>query len=321
MTRKMLLTAMVIAFISFGAESARAQAAQAPCAPGITFGSLVNNVGVGYTDGRLHIGSLYAVCLPTPAAPGRSVYAYDPDGGGKLTTIVKRSDGRALNTYVWYAQSIGGLWELSRYKVVGGEESVKPLEPGGYVLEFAADDKTFYRFPFTVTSRQSDDPYTPPGPRYFLEGVWNDYGNIYYQRNDPASSLSFTLWVQDKAGREGKRSVPYELKLVRERDGAALASETATLGLQPRWLRAQLSLRPTGGDGNSYFKAGDLLREDGAYSLRLNLDGVPYGQYRFDVKGGRIQLQETGGDPSTRIVDYISGGRYTSWWVRRQGGK
>ncbi|MGH9943079.1 MAG: hypothetical protein ACRD9R_12065 [Pyrinomonadaceae bacterium] len=302
------------------------QTPPAGCSPGVSFWKLLDAVKVGYADGRLSIDNLYAVCLPAPARQSGTNYAYDPDAGGnKLSMSVKRPDGQALNTYVWYAESIGGLWELSRYKVVGGYQAIKPLGAGDYVLEFAIEDKPFQRFPFSVAVVDGDDPYAPAGKRYFIEGAWNDYGNLFYQRNDPASSLRFTTWVREKAGHESKRSVPYEVKLVRERDGKPLATDAATLRLEPRWLQADLLLRPTEGDQNSYFKAGDLLREDGAYSVRFTLDGKPYGTYPFTVKGGRIQFQgrqvREGTDPSVYIVDYLSGGRYSSWWVKREGAK
>ena len=197
------------------------QTAQKSCIPGVSFWKLLDGVRVGYTDGRLEIGTLYAVCLPLPGRPSTSSYPYDPDGGGKLSTIVKSVDGKALNTYVWYAQSVGGLWELSRYKVVGGYEAVKPLSAGGYLLEFAIEDKPFYRFPFSVVQTKSDDPYQPAGNRYFIEGAWNEYGNIYYQRNDPQSSLTFTTRCKTRSATRTKPPCPADVKIMRRgRPGA-----------------------------------------------------------------------------------------------------
>jgi hypothetical protein len=297
-----------------------AQQDQKPCSPGVSFWKLLDAVGVGYQDGRLNIGTLYAVCLPTPARQSTSNYPYDPDGGGKLTTLVKTADGKLLNTYVWYAESIGGLWELSRYKVLGGYESVKPLTVGNYWLEFAVDDKPFYKFPFSVSEAKNDDPYQPAGTRYFIEGAWNDYGNIYYQRNDPQSSIQFTTWVQDKRGSQNKTSIPYNAKLVSLKDGRVLGEESGTFRLEPRWLKAQLSFNPPS-DKNSYLKAAELLGADGKYAVRLTMDGKVYGEYPFDVKGGKIQFQgkqvRESTDPQLYIVDYLSGGRYSSWWIKR----
>ena len=318
-----LLLIPVLAFSLAQNPEPHSPTVKTTCTPGISFWSLLDQVRVGYKDGRLELGRLYAVCLPSPARPSTSNYPYDPDSGGKLSTVVKTADGKVLNSYIWYAESIGGLWEMGRYKVVGGYEAVKQLTPGSYVLEFAADDKPFYRFPFSIVTIKSEDPYEAAGNRYFVEGAWNEYGNIFYQRNDPQSSLRFTTWLQDKVGHQNnKATVPYDIKLVSARDGRVLASHTGSLRLEPRWLKADLYFRPQGGDQNAYFKAGDLLREDGRYSVRLTLDNKQYGEYPFVVKGGRIELQgkqiRENTDPMVHIVDYLSGGRYTSWWIKRQ---
>lgn len=312
---------VVVAVASLLAGGAPAAIAQTPCIPGITFGSLLGSVRVGYADGRLNVERLYAVCLQAPARQSKTIYLYEPDDGGLLAMRVKRADGQLLNTYIWYAERIQSIWELSRYKVVGGYESVKPLVPGDYVLEFAADEKVFTRFPFSVVSVKSDDPYQAGGARYFIEGPWSEYGNLYYQRNDPQSSFVFTTWVQEQSGRETKRSVPYEVKLMRARGGQVVAEESGTLRLEPRWLNATLYFRPAGGDRSGFLRAGELLGEDGAYRIRFVIDGKVRGEYPFTVKNGQIQMQgrqlRQGTDPLDYITDHISGGRYTSWWLKR----
>lgn len=321
MDLRAIVLAPVLAFTLFQTPDTHSPTTKKTCNPGISFWNLLDEVRIGYTDGRLGVGRLYAVCLPTPARQkAASVYAYDPDSGGKLSTTVKTADGKVLNTYVWYGENISGLWELSRYKVVGGYEAVKPLAPGNYLLEFAVEDKPFYRFPVSVVQIKSDDPYQPSGDRYFIEGPWNEYGNIFYQRNDPQSALKFTAWVQDKVGHQNKNSVPYDVKIVSARDGRVHATHTGTLRLEPRWLKADFLFRPADGDANAYFKAGDLLKEDGRYSVRLNINNKQYGEYPFVIKGGRIELQGKqlpNTDPMVYIVDYLSGGRYTSWWIKR----
>jgi len=321
MNRKLIVPALLLICALASSPAAAAPAVQGPCTPGISFWSLLGAVGVGYTDGRLRINKLYAVCLPAPAKQSTSNYAYDPDGGGKLTTLVKTADGKLLNTYVWYGENISGLWELSRYKVLGGFESVKPLTAGNYVLEFAADDKPFTRFPFTVVAGKNEDPYQPAGARYFIEGAWNEYGNLFYQRNDPQSSLTFTTWVQDQSGTGNKTSIPYEARLINLKDGKALGEDSGTLRLEPRWLELKLFLKPAGGDKNSYLKAAELLREDGRYSVRLTIDGKPYGEYQFSVKGSRIEFQgkqvKEKTDSMDYIVDYLYGGKVSSWWIKQ----
>jgi hypothetical protein len=296
---------------------------EASCtAPGISYWSLLGAIGIGYADGRLQMDKLYAVCLPAPNTPSDSNYAYSPEQGGKLATVVKNADGQVLNTYVWYGENVSGLWELSNYKVVGGE--IKPLGAGNYVLEFQIEGTVFYRFTFSVATAPSDDPYQPPGTRYFIEGPWNEYGNIFYQRNDPESTLRFTTWVQNKIGHQEKRSVPYEAQLVRARDDKVLGQDKGVLHPAPHWDQLDLFFQAPDGDQSGHLKANDVLREDGTYRVRFVLDGKPYGVYSFSVNGGKIQMQgrqlTEHTEPADRIVDYLYGGRYRSWWIKRDGG-
>jgi hypothetical protein len=320
MHRKSFAPALLLSTL-LSVQLVQAQPAQTPCTPGISFWSLLGSVGVGYSDGRLNIDKLYAVCLPAPSKQSASNYEYDPDAGGKLTTVVKSADGKVINTYVWYGHQIAGLWELSSYKVLGGHQSVKPLAAGNYSLEFAANDEPFYRFSFSVVEGRNDDPYQPAGARYFIEGPWSEYGNIFFQRNDPESALKFTTWLQGKSDKDGRPTTPYELKLVNLKTGNLIGEDSGSFLLKPGWQKADLLLRPAG-EKNSFLKAGELLRADGRYAFRLTVDGKPYGVYPFEVKGGRIQFQgkqiREKTDPTIMIVDYLSGGRYSSWWLKRE---
>ena len=289
------------------------------CSPGVSFWSLLGEVGIGYADGHLRMEKLYAICLPQPKVPGDSNYAYSPEQGGKLTTVIKSADGQSLGTYVWSAESIGGLWELSNYKILGGYESLKPLAAGSYALEFQIEGAPFYRFPFSVSSLPGDDPYQAAGTRWFIDGAWNDYGNVFYQRNDPQSTFRFTTWVRDKVGHAQPRSAPYLAQLVRRKDSKVLGEDKGTLRLDPQWRQLDVYFQP-GANASEKLKAADVLAQDGAYRVTLSIDGKPYGAYAFTVAGGRIDLQglQMEKTPAAqRIVDYLYGGKYRSWWIRR----
>jgi hypothetical protein len=79
--------------------------------------------------------------------------------------------------------------------------------------------------------------------------------------------------------------------------------------------------KPAGGDKSGYFRAEAVLGKDGLYRVSVSIGGKPYGSYSFTVKRGKIQLQgkqiRKGTDPQLFILDYLYGGRYTSWWIRR----
>jgi hypothetical protein len=78
----------------------------------------------------------------------------------------------------------------------------------------------------------------------------------------------------------------------------------------------------TPGINYAYVKAGDVLQEDGNYSVRLSIDGKPYGTYPFTVKDHSLQLQgrqrREDTDPLEYLPDYVSGGRYRSWWISKE---
>jgi hypothetical protein len=313
------LAVLFLCALCTGAIAAE-QKITAPCTPGISFWSLLGALDVGYSDGRLRINKLYAVCLPEPKTPSESTYAYSPESGGKLTTVVKNEKDEVVNTFVWRAENISGLWELSEYKVLGGV--VKQLDVGKYTLEFLADGALFGRFAFSVATAPSEDPYQPPGTRYFIDGPWSEYGNIFYQRNDPQSALRFTTWVQDRITQPKEKGVPYEVQLLRVRDNKLLGRDKGELHADAQWKPLEVYFHAGDGDASPEVKAADVLGEDGAYRVRFAMNGK-YGTYSFAVIGGKIPLQgrqlETT-EPANRIVDYLYGGRYRSWWIPRNDG-
>jgi hypothetical protein len=315
------LAALFLCALCVSATAAEQKIA-APCTPGISFWSLLGAMDVGYTDGRLRINKLYAVCLPEPKTPSESNYVYSPESGGKLTTVIKNAQDEVVNTFVWRAENISGLWELSEYKVLGGV--VKQLDAGHYSLAFLADGAMLGRFGFSVATAPSDDPYAPAGTRYFIDGPWSEYGNIFYQRNDPQSALRFTTWVQDRTIQPEKKTVPYEVQLVRARDGKVLGHDKGELHADPQWKPLEVYFHSGDGAASSEVKAADVLSEDGVYRIRFDMSGKPYGTYSFTVNGGKIQLQGRQLDatePANRIVDYLYGGRYRSWWIPRSPGE
>ena len=101
-------------------------AAPSACKPGISFASLLANVDVGSGDARLRIDKLYAICLPPPAAPSASNYAYSPDDGGKLASSVKDESGQVMATYVRYADNISGKKKHNQNKKHNNNKNTKP---------------------------------------------------------------------------------------------------------------------------------------------------------------------------------------------------
>ena len=322
MIRKVVLLILCVSSLLATVRYAPAQTAKEPCSPAIRFWKLLNGVQIS-NRGILRLGEFYAVCLPEPARQSSSNYPFDPDDGGKLSTLVKKSDGQTLATYVWYAENVSTLWVMNRFKVIGGPSAIKPLEPGNYVLEFAIEDKPFYRFPFSVSMAKSDDAYNP-GDLYFLDGLWSEYGGLYYPNVN--RYLQFNVWLRAR-GKPKREGTQYELKLIRESDGKVIAEDAgpnAAVSLKPEWNQYKLSFRPikneASTDASYEFKASELLKSDGKYVVRLSLDGALYGEYPFTVKSGKIEYQGNQSRESATPLMYIEDGN-NSYWIKRRAAR
>ncbi|MFN0121524.1 MAG: hypothetical protein ACKV2V_13610 [Blastocatellia bacterium] len=272
--------------------NAVAQSNPTVCAPGMRFGSILNQLQINF-EGRLTPGKMIATCLPDPVRVTNSAFPYNPDDGGKFSMTLKTSGGSPLTTYVWSVEKVSSLWELRDYKIVGGYEAAKPLVPGNYLLEFAIEDKPFYRFPFSVATKKSEDVYAP-GTMYLLNGAWEEYGVFYYYKPDRYSQ--FLVWLRD-TGKPRQQAVPVEMKLLRKSDNRLLAMTRPdnAVKLRATWNRFTLSFNPVTEDGQltnaGEFHASEILKTDGVYVVRLALDGQLYGEYEFTVKGGQILMQ------------------------------
>jgi hypothetical protein len=135
--------------------------------------------------------------------------------------------------------------------------------------------------------------------------------------------LRFTVWIQDKAGHTQQKSLPYSIELVRVRDNRVIGRDQGDLRADQHWRQLDASLQLVGDDAGASMKAGTLLSDDGAYRMRFMVDGKLRGTYPFTVSGGQIKVQGRQLDSTPamdRIVDYLYGGRYRSWWVERDGG-
>jgi hypothetical protein len=290
-----------------GARPSTAQRANETCRPTIRFGTVLSGVTIAST-GVLGLGPFYAVCLPDPVRQSSSSYPYDPDDGGKLSTVLKGAGGQVLTTYVWYAEKISTLWQMDRYKIVGGPAEIKRLLPGDYVLDFCVEDKPFFRLPFSVSNQKNNDVYNP-GLIFSLDGPWNDYASLGYP--NPNRYLQFSLWLRDREQR-GKKGTHYDLRLIRKKDGKVLAGDwgdDAAVILKPGWTAISLYLnrlkneRPE--NGSTEFPVAEVLKNDGDYVVTLSLESKPYGEYPFKVSDGKILPQGNQDRPNSNPLMFI----------------
>lgn len=264
-----------------------AQNKKTDCKPQIDIASLLNNISV---NGPLYIGRLYATCLPIPERKSQTAYEYHPYDGGKLSSVLKTADGQTVNTFVWYGEQIAGLWELSRYEIIGGANELKKLNNGSYTLDFALEDKVFQTFTFSVSAAESKDPFNPKTV-YLLDGMWQTYATLYAPKIDRFIQLS--VWLRDvkSLGEFKPKPVPYRVRLIREKDKQVLAEGGENIVLSYNWQSYPLHFgRPGAEQTKDYteFKLSEVMANDGNYIIEFALDAKPYASYKLSVKNGRL---------------------------------
>jgi hypothetical protein len=304
-----IVLAFAIAGIVLGG---RGMAEEQP--PGLTFSGVLNAVKLSPADGQFRIEKIQALSLPE--AKGTTSSPYAPDGGGKLWTILKKADGTELYRFDWYAEKLEPpLWLLGTYKAKdlrtgkdAGGGQVPLTEPGNYVLEFCLESGKFYTFPFAVSKTDAG---------YFLDGDWENWGYLLYAGANPEEGLQFKIWLRNKA--VGEKTVRTKIE-IKDAAGKLLCTSRPDTSqtLTPEWNRFAFDLISPmeGTSGGAYFKAKDLLANDGNYVLRLEMDGQLYGEWPFSVADHKLNYvgrTVRGSDPLT----FIDGGK-DAWWYEKK---
>lgn len=276
------------------------------CEPSIPNAQILRAISF---DGIMSVGSMDTRCFPMPKERV-SVYDYDPYKGAKLTTSIKHSGGSLINKYVWYAQRISygknfppGL-KFIKYEIIGGREALKELSPGEYVLEFAIDDKVFQTFPFSVQIKKSRDPYNP-GTIYLIDGAWRDKAILEVPGLEGKTMcLNFWMRTGNDFADVKPQSIPYEIRLIRDKDKKVMAanSTTKTLYLGNTWKFYRECFRNPDipinqRDDTLQFK--EILAVNSGYTINLSVNGKPYAVYKFTVNNRKVNGEEL---PARRIL-------------------
>jgi hypothetical protein len=279
--------------------------------PGYSFSTVLNGVDYLPDTGQFRLDNLQATfisndskgCFVLREADGRELYQYD----WEVDTF------RDMKPY--YLLNIMGVKNLQTGETMSGGW-VELKEPGDYVLDSYLPDEHFYTYPFSISKISSNDPFAEKD-RWFIDGAWEDWGYFYYYNADPEKNLQFKVWLRNKTA--GDRQDVKPVIEVRGPSGLVCTGRDKTITPSPDWIRYEFDMifPPEGTSGGAYFKAKDLLKQDGAYTLTLKLGGEEYGVWEFTIKdnkftpAGRTLRGET--DPLT----FIEGGRDAFWYKKQ----
>jgi len=324
MRRPVIVLTVVAAMIVAGQLAAVAQPAEMP--PGIMWHSLLASTTVYSNTGNFTLsGFERMVAVFLPPAQSNTVYPYNPTDGGKFWAILKDADGTELLRYdLWAAERPAPYWSVDDSWVtdLATGERVQtgqvPLPPGDYTADFYLDSGRFYTFSFSISQITSDDPFNPQSFS-FLEGPWRDWGALTYADAEPSNTLYWVIFLRNK-GREASKSVSLEVQVTRDADGAVVCTTRPGMSwsLMREWRSHRLELVRPGGVPCA---AADLLSRDGAYTLRMTMDGQNYGTWKFNVAGGKLQYTGRTVRGEADPLEFVEGGTNQWWYVRQESGQ
>ncbi|MFH1746840.1 MAG: hypothetical protein ABIG44_07315 [Planctomycetota bacterium] len=280
--------------------------------PGVSYSSLLNGVAVLAKNGQFRLNHVQGTFIPEGCeggfvvlrtADGKELFQIDwkPDRLEKpytLLSVVKQTDLRS-------GETIPGGMDLAT--------------PGDYVLDFYLPDEHFYTYPFSVARIGGDDPFGE-GKCYVLEGDWRDWGYLYYREAKPDQSLQWKVWLRNNACDEKDIKIRVEIKNDGNGELVCTSRELTTHSVQPQWIRLELDMVfPEGKEvpHGTYFKAMDLLKTDGAYTLTMQIDGEPYGTWKFTVEDGKFNYTGRTLRDKADSLTFIEGGR-DAWWYAKE---
>ncbi len=281
--------------------------------PGLSFSTVLE--GIKYHDNlkRLQIRRLTATFLE-PETPG---YA-----------ILREAGGRDLVRFDFKIHGLKAPYSFVDFQkgtdlVTGGPALTSTIcsleKPGSYVLDFYTGNGKFYSFSFKLVSGGAGSNPFEQGTASHLAGDWNDWGYFYYHMADPQKSVQWKMWLIQPDYKPGKRA-KVSLTVTRDSDGqlVAVSRPDVSYDIKPEWVRFEFDLiNPPGrGPAGSYLKAGDLLAQDGNYTLKAVIDGKPYGEWKYKVSSGKFI---TTGRADRRTADpltFIEGGLDAFWFKK-----
>lgn len=303
-------------------------------------------------SGRLGFNGLTVSFLPDKEEGGGAAkYGYEPNDHKLYATLSQ--GGNALAKFLF--QTSGTEGPFTRCQILSGTmETEKEFannyvvtSGGDYKLEFFLDGKKFYDFPFSVVKKENPDKFAEVKTRYFLNGMWSEYGFLTFDPQNEGRGFRWVFFHQQEELETPTATKEYAVDIELFKNGKLFGGITSDKGqksYQPlrlkskrMWQREDLTLyalAPQDKSGKA-IKPADLT--DGKYEIRMTYydtyewqNGKPTkvvaGPFQkkagadvfpFEVKGGKIQYQDRQARDSAPPEQFIEGGN-SEWWTKRK---
>lgn len=272
-----------------------------PFPPTLLYQSLLDSLKVRENGDFIFNSHFKAVFLPDKEqGSGKEVFYGSHPSQHLLTGVLKKASGQKVGEmqFSGLPETKGGVfWVLKPVNV----PFLKLQGEGDYVMEFAADGKVFYQFPFAVKKLAGNDPYKP-GDLFYSDGAWNDYGYLTFEGDEKL--VRWNMWLFDTGVKEGDDWKTVKVEVVKGGKVIALNDEKLdkTRVVKRNWLQRKYVVATS---QRTPFSLKQLAVTDGAGELRVTVNGV-LSVYPFTVKGGQVlptgRAVREGTDP-LRVID------------------
>ena len=281
--------------------------------PGLLHAMLLKGVQVDPQTGAFRLDQLQALYLPEPPQGSYSHLSDDP--ARKLWATLSQVGGTELARFDFDAEKMKPpLWLLPYSSItIGGQradgQTIK-LAAGDYMLDFFLTAGKFYSFPFTVKQ---------VGDKLLTMGDWNSWGYFLYGNDDPENQFVWKLFLRrhETGNRDG---IAPRTEIVRDADKKLIATGRPDfkLWLNDKWTRYDLEFvyPPQSPTPGGFLPAKAILSQDGAYTLKIAMDGAPYGSWPFKIAGGRLVLAGRADRETADPLTFIGGGG--AYWYQSQ---
>lgn len=325
-----------------------------PFPPAIAMSSFLGKgLSLENVSGRLAVQAITVSFLPDKEEGGGTAkYGYEPNDH-KLYAVLSQS-GKDLAKFLF--QTSGTEGPFTKCQILSGSMETQKeyaldytvTSGGDYALSFFIDGKKFYDFPFSVLKKENADKFAEVKARYFLNGMWSEYGFLYFDQ--PANSAKGLRWVffHEQQELETPTAIQeYAVDIELYKNGklvGGIKDDKGQKSYQPLRLKSKrfwqhedntlYTTAPQGKSGKTLMPA-DLA--DGKYEIRMTYydtyeweNGKPSkvvaGPFQkkggadvfpFEVKGGKIQYQDRQVREKTPPEQFIEGGN-SEWWSKRK---
>lgn len=253
---------------------------------------------------------------------------FPPAGRPRGTFIISKASGEEVVNLPLRMEPFGNFPTFANLKPDGHPGNIKVSQSGDFVMTVKLGDEVITRMPFSLKEERGNDPYNPQR-RFVREGMWRDSAFISAPVDDPSGHIFFHWWM---SLREVPVGVSRPLASLHLLHGTKEIGTTRS-GFLPStfdWGFFSKDLVTVVNVPNPHYLTMADLTRDGEYTMVLKMGGQPVKSYKFQVRGGQVQLPEQSRidyEPhvnfiSPRYIDTTSGtgSRYAMhhmYWVRK----